>query len=37
MLGFLVLMPKDKIAKTSLQVEKSIQFIASCGIIDPSR
>lgn len=37
MLGFLVLMPKDKIAKTSLPVEKSIQFIASCGIIDPSR
>lgn len=37
MLGFLVLMPKDKIAKTSLPVEQSIQFIASCGIIDPTR
>ncbi len=36
MLGFLVLMPKDKIAQTSLPVEQSIQFIASCGVIAPS-
>lgn len=37
MLGFLVLMPKGKIAKTTLPSERSIQFIASCGIIDPTK
>ena len=36
MLGFLVLIPKDKIAKTSLSAERSIRFIASCGIITPT-
>lgn len=37
MLGFLVLMPKDMISKTTLPAERSIQFIASCGVIDPSK